>query len=296
MKKHLTETEKKGIKIVVFVAITLLLSIILPASAAMTTVSIQDVSIGVGESTVVPIMIYDVENVKGAHFLLSYNSSVVHVEDIGNSDFNFETYKDINNSAGYTRYAVMHVTTNMSGLTGDVKFADVTLKAVGNAGESSPLNIDVVRMLNNESEEIPTEVDNGTFSIKEDVSVSITPANYDFGLLRLNETKTTGTEGYFTLTNDGNVPVDFIIQASNATTANGYTWILADTNGPDQYALEYSKDGGTHWYSISLEPQTIATNIYPNANITIDLRITTPTSTSTHQQFSFVVTVGAVES
>jgi hypothetical protein len=164
MKKHLIETEKKGIKTVAFVAIAILL--VIPASAvAITTVSIQNVSIGAGESTVVPIMIYDVLNVKGAHFLLSYDPSVVHVEDIGNSDLNTETYKDINNFAGYTRYAVMHVTTNMLGLTGDVKFADVTLKAVGNAGDSSPLNIDAVCMLNKESEEIPREVNNGTFSI-----------------------------------------------------------------------------------------------------------------------------------
>jgi len=165
LKKYRGEAKKKGTT-VFLAAITVLISFIPVSAAAITTVSIQDVSIGEGESTIVPIMINDVVDVKGAYFLLSYDPAVVHVEDIGSSDLNFETYEDINNSAGFTRYAVMHVTANMSGLSGAVKFADVALTAVGTAGASSPLTIDAVCMLDSGSEEIrPRDVNNGTFSI-----------------------------------------------------------------------------------------------------------------------------------
>ena len=163
--------KKKGVELAALVLMIIIS--LLPASAsATTTVSIQDVSIGEGESTIVPIMINDVVGVKGAHFLLSYDPAVVHVTDIGNSDFNLKTHEDINNSAdaGYTRYVVAY-TTGTEGLTGDIKFADVTLKAVGNPGDSSPLNITAVA-LNNGTAEIARDVDNGTFFIE---GIDITP-------------------------------------------------------------------------------------------------------------------------
>lgn len=143
---------------------------ILTASAAPTTVTIQSAEVNISESTIVPIMINDVSGVKGAHIFLEYDSSVVHASDIGNSTFGMKTYKEINNVTGYVRYAVANPA---GGLTGDIKFADVTLKGIS-AGES-PLNLTVVS-LSDGAAEIPRDVVNGTFTVTEVDTIPMPPS------------------------------------------------------------------------------------------------------------------------
>lgn len=157
--------DKNNLKRVVLFSLILIMLTTTLASAADTTVHINDVSLDPGESITAPIMIENVTNVKGAHVLLNYDASIVQVTSIGASDFNLETFKDINNSGGYTRYAaVTAFLTTSGGMSGNVKFADVTLKAVGNGGAQSPLSIEVVS-LNNGLAEIPRDVISGTFNI-----------------------------------------------------------------------------------------------------------------------------------
>lgn len=151
----------RNIKRIVFSFILILLTATF-TSAAATTVYIQDVSVKHGENITAPIMINNATNIKGAHILLNYDGSVVEVIYIGNSDLNFETFKEINNSAGSTCYAAVNMG---DGLNGDTKFADVTLRAVGNEGGSSPLSLDVVS-LNDGGGEVPREIDSGTFNIE----------------------------------------------------------------------------------------------------------------------------------
>ncbi|MDY6965768.1 MAG: cohesin domain-containing protein [Halobacteriota archaeon] len=134
-----------------------------PVAAALATVSIPDVGIEEGESSTVSIIIENSTDIKGAHILLAYDPSVVSVTAIGNSDFNFETYKDIDNSAGFTRYAVVNTE---EGLTNNTTFADVTLKAVGNAGETSLLGLDVISLDNGSGPESIARIDiDGKFTI-----------------------------------------------------------------------------------------------------------------------------------
>ena len=135
-------------------------------------VSIQNVSIKPGENTTIPIMIYNVIGVKGATINLTYNASVVHVIDFGNSDFNFEVYSDVNNTAGYFLYAIANVPT---GLTGDITFIEVTLKAVGNTGDQSPLNLAVLSLNDGTGpDSIPRTAENGTFTILDTTPPTIT--------------------------------------------------------------------------------------------------------------------------
>ena len=139
------------------------------ASAADTTIYIPDVSIKSGDSITVPIMINNAEDVKGAHISLNYDPSVVYVTYLGNSDFNFETFKDVNNSTGSACYVVVNIA---NGLDGNVKFADVTLKAVGSEGDMSSLSLDVVALSDGESESQRT-VDSGKFIIESSSSTSV---------------------------------------------------------------------------------------------------------------------------
>lgn len=138
-----------------------------------------------------------------------------------------------------------------------------------------------------------TWVNATAYTKPEIVSVSVTPTEYGFGILALNDQASTGTGGYFTATNDGNVVEDFTIRATNATDGTN-VWVLASTNGPDQYKLEYSTDGT--WYLVNLTATTFATDKTIGGSETVDFRITMPTSTSSHQQHSLTVTFGAVKS
>ena len=154
---------KRNVTIVTISVVALLLC---PATitASATTVTIQNAAeVAPNESTTLSIMIKDVAGVKGVHILLEYDSSVVNAVDIGNSDFGFESYKEINNVAGYVRFAVF----NTLPLNGDIKFADVTLKRVSSG--SSPLLLTVVA-LNNGSAEIPRVVVSGTLTETGEVS------------------------------------------------------------------------------------------------------------------------------
>jgi len=104
----------------------------------------------------------DVKDVKGANICLKYDPSVVHVIDFKDSDFSMPVSKTIDNVAGYSCYAVV----SFEALSGkNIKFADVTLKAVGNPCRSSLLNL-TVKSLNTGTDEIQREVDNGTFEIR----------------------------------------------------------------------------------------------------------------------------------
>jgi len=69
------------------------------------------------------------------------------------------------------------------------------------------------------------------------VSISVTPTSYDFGFLDLNSVSSTGTAGYFNITNEGTGDINLTIKSSNATDGTNI-WVLAETNGPDQYTLQ----------------------------------------------------------
>jgi len=101
-----------------------------------TIVSIPDASRRKGETVTVPIKITDVENMCGTDIWLNYNKNAVIVDSISNGDIGTIT-SNIDNTAGVTKMAW----DTTSGMTGDFVFAYVTLKAVGNRGDTSTLNL-----------------------------------------------------------------------------------------------------------------------------------------------------------
>ena len=89
------------------VSIMVLVGTIPLISESVTSVHIQNVSIGSGAEITIPIIIEDANYVKGAYINMSYNPSVVHVKSIGNSDFTLTSYRNINNKTGHVGFAVI---------------------------------------------------------------------------------------------------------------------------------------------------------------------------------------------
>ena len=164
--------------------------------AADNVVHIPDpVSAAKGEDVTVPIMIYGATGVGCVELKLSYNASVVIVTDAEQGDFTSWFVCNSNNAANgwvtintYKQKPESEPIT-WPGLIGDVKVADVTLEAVGNPGDSSPLNLEILTMT--EADAItdvqPRSTDNGSFIISgtapEPVDPAPVPAFTTFGML-----------------------------------------------------------------------------------------------------------------
>jgi hypothetical protein len=143
-------------------------------------VSIDDVSVLSGEHITTSIMISNITNVGTADIVLTYNQSVVHVVAVDTSDFDFMDAV-IDNSGGRTRIGTFHAASG--GLSGDVRLANVTLKAVGGGGESSMLGLSINELKEASSEEtsIPASVHNGTFTVWETTPPQVTdPVAYPY--------------------------------------------------------------------------------------------------------------------
>jgi hypothetical protein len=130
------------------------------------TISIGDVDALIGENVTTTIIISNIINVGTADITLTYNHSVVHVTAVDSSDFDFMD-ATIDNPSGITRIGAIQATS--PGLNGNVRLANVTLKAVGGAGESAILNLTLNELKEAGPEEIsiPATTHNGTFAIAE---------------------------------------------------------------------------------------------------------------------------------
>jgi hypothetical protein len=130
------------------------------------TISIGDVDALIGENVTTMIILNNIINVGTADITITYNHSVVHVTAVDSSDFDFID-ATIDNPIGITRLGAIQATS--PGLHGNVRLANVTLKAVGGAGESSILNLTINELKEAGPEEIsiPATTHNGTFTIAE---------------------------------------------------------------------------------------------------------------------------------
>ena len=147
-------------------------ALVLPVSAAG-----GDVVVGItsdptisgaapGGTAVVPIIVYNATDLAAGTLIVTYNSSVCNVTTVTAGEFFY--------TRGNTREPgiVILSAMNFSGHKGMVVFANLEIKAVGDYGETSPLNISVETLYNYgpPPERIPAaniSVSNGTFTIRE---------------------------------------------------------------------------------------------------------------------------------
>lgn len=153
-----------GLALAGLVSLFLLVVTAAPAYAQQnTTVSIDDISLQQGASTTIPIMITKdtAQKVSSALINLTYDSSVVEVISAGNSEFDEFTPNIVDGKVRMIGYQVTPA------LTTDIKFADVTIKAIGNPGDYTPLNLEIVelKMKTGPSPIWPREVSNGSVTL-----------------------------------------------------------------------------------------------------------------------------------
>ncbi|MBN1455709.1 MAG: hypothetical protein JW945_05630 [Methanomicrobia archaeon] len=117
-----------------------------PVDSGSITVHVDDVRAEEGEEVIVPIQISGVSHpgLSSARITLTYDPDVVTVLSAESSDF-AEFMANIEN--GTVRMNGFQ--TGVEGLTGEVTFAQLQLKAIGNPGEQTTLGLDVSELVDN---------------------------------------------------------------------------------------------------------------------------------------------------
>ena len=141
--------------------VCLLLSLTVQCCSATTTVSITDATADPGDMVTVPLMINNMDNYGTGTINIEYNPAVTHITDVTSSSDSSVTAKNINNTAGLVKISAW----NLDGVSGDIIFADVEIKAIGNGGDSTPLTVTVVTLQDTSYAEISPTVSGGSFTI-----------------------------------------------------------------------------------------------------------------------------------
>ena len=221
------------------------------ASASETTVSISDTFMKPDETAVTSIMINNVSYLGAADISLAFDPSVVHVVSAANSTFDlFDAV--IDNSTG----SVKAVGADFGdGLYGNVKFAEVTLKAVGNHGETSALNIsiNVLKEAGPDETTIPAAVDNGT------AFINLPPVAIAFSAHRYNNV------GF-------DYPCQTIFNASASYDPDGdaitnYTWDFGDAHSGEGPAIEHAYSS-YNWNGTGYEPFDVCLRVKDDKGLT----------------------------
>jgi len=127
-----------------------------------TTVSIPDALADPAGTVTVPINITDVTNLGAVNIWLHYDKDVVIVDSIADGNLGALAASSFDNINGVAKMNWFSAT----GKTGDFIFAYVTLRAVGNRGDTSALDLDVKELVDTGTIPILHDVDDGLFTIR----------------------------------------------------------------------------------------------------------------------------------
>jgi len=129
-----------------------------------------------------------------------------------------------------------------------------------------------------------------------DISIGVTPFAWDQGTILIGSSNST-TGSYFNLTNQGVVPINIQIKATNATNATtGAKWNLTGSSGLDNFSLQYKKSGDISWTTINLTYDTFMLNLPATGTDwqTFDLNLIMATTSSTGDPLSLTITFKSV--
>jgi len=130
-------------------------------SAAAVTMTIDDCKSATGGEITVPVRISGVTNYGTGKINITYNPVVVHVVGVSDSSDSTVITSNIDNTAGIASISAW----NTGGVSGDIVFANVALKAVGSGGKSSPLTLTVAKLVDTSMKSISAGQSGGTFTI-----------------------------------------------------------------------------------------------------------------------------------
>ncbi len=238
---------RKGLATVFVTLLLVLLIVSVPASA--TTISIGDVFLEPRDHTVVPIMISNVSNMGVVNINIEYDPSVVRITTVNNSEFgNF--YPVINNTIGLVKIGGVDYG---DGLSGNVKLADLMVEAVGNADETTTLNLNINELKGASATEttIPATVDNGT------AVLNLPPVAVPRSLHRYNNVGDLGMAIF-----DGSASYD---PSADGTITN-YNWDFGDGADGSGETVEHVYSSCT-WNGTGYEPFASRLTVRDNGNL-----------------------------
>jgi chitodextrinase len=130
-----------------------------------TTVQIGDTRANPGETAVLPLLISNASNLGSIDLELRYYPTVVRVTNATPGDFEVMIPNLEQNATGFVKLVAFQA--ENPGLNGTVVLAYLMVTAVGTAGETSPLNLTVMKLTDVQPEcrDILYETRNGTFAI-----------------------------------------------------------------------------------------------------------------------------------
>ena len=127
-------------------------------------VGIENIKVKPGEEITVPLMLYNSPGVGCCGVKLSYDPETVLVTDATQGDFtSFFGFNDLHAGDGWVTVNTYITCTD---LIGDLVVANVTLKAVGDVGNSSLLSLEILAVADQNGNSVPTDTDDGTFTIQ----------------------------------------------------------------------------------------------------------------------------------
>ena len=136
------EMEKQGRRMLLLLSLTALAASIAspPAVASEVSAGIGSIVAHPGERVTVPLTIYNITDYGTGTAEISYDPSVVHVTDVSSTQQSEVIAYNVDNSSGVVRISAW----NISGVSGDIYFANITFKAASAHSAESPLNISAV--------------------------------------------------------------------------------------------------------------------------------------------------------
>jgi len=130
----------------------------------------------------------------------------------------------------------------------------------------------------------------------QNISVTVSDGTITYGILAVSTSKSTTASDLNdlqTATNNGNVAEDFNIKGQDST-----AWTLAATPGSEQYTHRFCTTScttpPTGYTALTINYQTLSTNVTTSGTQTFDLQLSTPTSTANFDPQSVNVIVQAV--
>ena len=145
---------KRGVGLVVVMALSLMVVAAVPTGADILTVNVSadNIVLPQGSTAIIPIMITEApgNNISAARMNLTYDQSVVEIVGVGGSDFDNADglfFSNPTTTPGKVRMIGIQWGNSSDPTTENlatpVKFADVTVKAIGYPGDYTPLNLEI---------------------------------------------------------------------------------------------------------------------------------------------------------
>lgn len=174
------KNKRTGVSLVLVTVLSLLALAIAatPAGAQIptATVSIDHITLPQGATATLPIIITGApHNLSGARMNLTYDPAVVQVTAVGGSSFDAFYYNIVDGKVRMIGYQ-----TGASSVTAPATFAEVTVQAIGNPGDYTPLNLENAEVFYGTGSPYLVETNNGSVSI-----VAAVPVYNTFGMIAL---------------------------------------------------------------------------------------------------------------